>query len=434
MLLVYTPKITNRNKYIFYLIFRDILGVDIKMTTDVKEFTESGQPKINYSDKPLSGEIFFQARNILFETGINQQNITVFGWENTGAFFAAGKNSALPFDVFAASFYLASRYEEYLPHIRDEYDRFEVKESLAFQNGFLRKPVVNHWAEKIKEIIMARYPGFVFPERKYKYTSTIDIDNAYAYREKGFVRTLGGYAKSLVNFDFQEFGERTKVLFGKLRDPYDTYRFQLAIQEKYKLKPLYFFLLADYGVNDKNVPVNSRNFQSLIKSIGDYAEVGIHPSFASNFVPSKLKKEISTLSRILHREVTMSRQHFLKLRLPDTYRNLIEYDITDDYSMGFASQVGFRAGLCTPFNFYDLDQETETKLKIHPFGVMDATLKYYMKIPPENALQHILPLIEEVRAVKGEFMSVWHNESLSDQKVWKGWHQVYEQMVEAATA
>lgn len=434
MLLIYIPRVTNRAKYAFNLLFRDLLGINYQLSSDAASFIASTQPKISYADKPVGDELFFQSRSILSESGINQQNITVFDWDGTKAFFAAGKSSVLPFDVFAATFYLASRYEEYLPHIRDEYDRFDAPQSLAYQNDFLQKPLINIWALKLKSILAARFPSLVFPERKYRYISTIDIDNAFAYKEKGFVRTLGGYAKSLSVFDLKEVAERTRVLFGSQRDPYDTYQHQLAIQERYGLKPVYFFLMADYGVNDKNVPVNSRKFQSLIKSIGDYAQVGIHPSFASNSNPASLRKEISTLSKILHREVTSSRQHFLKLRLPDTYRNLIEHDITDDYSMGFASRIGFRASICTPFTFYDLDQETETKLRIHPFAVMDATLKYYMKIPPEQAVEQVLPLINEVKQVKGDFMSLWHNESLSDQKQWADWQPVYEGIVKAALA
>jgi hypothetical protein len=262
--------------------------------------------------------------------------------------------------------------------------------------------------------------------------STFDIDNAYAYREKGFMRTVGGYVKDLLKLDFGQVKDRTQVLFGNKRDPYDTYDFQFSIQKKYKFKTIYFFLVGDYGVNDKNLPVESRKFQSLIKTVGDYAEVGVHPSYGSNSKPELLKKEVGRLAKVLHREVTNSRQHFLKLSFPDTYRNLIDLDITDDHTMGFANEIGFRAGICSAFNFYDLDLEIETKLRIHPFTVMDATLKYYMKVPPSKAIEAIRPLLEEVKKVNGTFISLWHNESLSGEKQWQGWQDVYEEMIKLA--
>lgn len=433
MFLIYTHKITHRNKYIFNLIFKDILQFDFSLTSDQDEFVKHSGAKLSYTHNPLSDEVFFSSRNLLFENGITEQNISVFDFNSNKVFFATGKSSALPFDVFAASFYLVSRYEEYLPHIRDEHDRFDAKDSLAFMNGFLQKPVVNIWSKWIKEILLKKYPHLVFPEKKYQFISTIDIDNAYAYREKGFTRSIGGYLKALSKFDFTEVVDRTKVLVGINKDPYDTYDFQLEMIKKYKLKSIYFFLLGDYGVNDKNLPIESKKFQTLIKMLGDYAEIGIHPSYGSNKSKDQLKKEVGRLSRVLHRDVTKSRQHFLKLILPETYRNLIDLDITDDYTMGFASQVGFRAGICTPFNFYDLDTELETKLKIHPFAMMEGTLKYNMKINPEEAMAKICPLIDEVKAVDGVFMSLWHNDTLNNKKIWLGWKAVYEDMVKYAS-
>ncbi|HET6227199.1 MAG TPA: polysaccharide deacetylase family protein [Bacteroidia bacterium] len=429
MLLVYTHKITHRNKYIFNLLFKDILGINFMLTSDIALFKAHTEERISYTNNPVSDELFFLSRNILFETGITEQNITVFNYNDCPAFFATGKLSTLPFDVFATSFYLVSRYEEYLPHIRDSHDRFDPKDSLAYAYKFLQKPLVNIWAKWLKELIQQKFPTIHFPERKYEFVSTIDIDNAYAYKEKGVTRSIGGYLKALFKGDFSEIAERTNVLLGLQKDPYDTYTFQLEMLKKYNFKSVYFFLLGDYGVNDKNLPVESKKFQALIKMLGDYADVGVHPSYGSNKSKEQLKKEVMRLSRVMHREITNSRQHFLKLTLPETYRNLIDLDITDDYTMGYASLVGFRASICTPFNFYDLDNELETNLKIHPFAIMEGTLKYYMYIGPSEAMQHIAPLIDEVKKVDGTFISLWHNDSLNDQKLWKGWKDVYEQMI-----
>ena len=191
--------------------------------------------------------------------------------------------------------------------------------------------------------------------------------------------------------------------------------------------------MADYGLNDKNISVNSRRLHSLIKSIADYFEVGIHPGFGSNQHKNKLKTEHRRLEVILKREVTKSRQHFLKISFPDTYRNLIELNITDDYTMGFASMAGFRSSICTSFYFYDLDLEIKSPLKIHPFAVMEATLNDYMQLSPQDAIKELKLLIDEVREVDGTFSSLWHNESLSDSKNWIGWRTVYEEMVKYAS-
>ncbi len=430
---IYVNSSTTRLKYIMDLIFVDLLGISYEFVFDKTTFLTYSGPRLCYSDQPVGDELFIFASRLLFEKGIEDQQVSVFEWNGLKALFATHPKYVVPFDPFAASFYLVSRYEEYLPHLRDSHDRFDTTESIAFQKNFLGKPLVNHYALLIKKLLTEKFPGIVFHERKYRFISTIDIDNAWAYLEKGFMRTMGAYIRSLVKFDIDEFFQRTRVLGGLEKDPYDTYEYQLEIQRKYKFRAIYFFLLGEYGLNDKNVPVDSRKFRSLIKSIADYAEAGIHPSYGSNKNPGRMKKELNELNKILKREVTKSRQHFLILKLPETYRRLIELDITDDYTMGYALQVGFRASICSPFYFYDLDNEQITNLRIHPFAVMDATLKYYMKVRPESAMEHILPLIREVKEVNGDFVSLWHNESLSENKIWAGWRNVYEQMVIAAS-
>ena len=111
MLLVYTHKITHRNKYIFNLLFKDILGIDFKLTPDREEFKLYEGAKLSYTNSPIGDELFFVSRNLLFETGITEQNISVLEFNNNKVFFATGKASVFPFDIFAASFYLVSRYE-----------------------------------------------------------------------------------------------------------------------------------------------------------------------------------------------------------------------------------------------------------------------------------------------------------------------------------
>jgi hypothetical protein len=428
-MLIYSHKLTNRLRYIFKTIFTDVLLIDIEFTDDKDVFEEFDGPKISYSHAKLNSGIFFQSTTILFETGINEQNISVFEYQNNKCFYSVSKESTLPFDPFAASFYLISRYEEYLPHIKDNHERFVSNESLAFQHHFLETPLVNIWAYNIAKEIVKNYPSIKFPKQTFKFISTIDIDNAYAYKHKGFLRVLGGLLKALTKGNLTE---RIKVLTGKLPDPYDTFDYQFNIHKKYNISPIYFFLLGDYGLNDKNIPAKNKVFQSLIKSIADYYEVGIHPSYVSNSDEKILAKEIQRLQKITHKNVSKSRQHFLKLNLPKTYRNLIDNGIFEDFTMGYAERNGFRASICTPFRFYDLDIEMVTKLKVYPFAIMEATYQYYEKVSPENTIEKIKTIMQEVKAVNGTFVSVWHNESLSDEGIWKGWKNVYEQLLEEA--
>ena len=404
---------------------------NFKFSEDVEEFKAYEGNKFSYGKKPIGDELFFESVGLLEARGIAEQQISLSEYQGVPTFFQVS-TGALPYDPFSASFFMLSRYEEYLPHLRDQYDRFTVHESLAKKHNFLHLAVVDRWLLQVKELLQQHFPALNFGKRKYHYLPTLDIDNAYAFKQKGLIRQVGSLGRNLIKLDFQQLKTQVEVLLGKRKDPFDTFNYQLNIQKKYHFKPTYFFLLADYGLNDKNLSHENRHFQSLIKSIADYAEVGIHPSYGSNVKKEKVSREIKRLERIVKRDIHKSRQHFLKLSLPETYRTLMEADIHEDYTMGFAGDLGFRAGTCTPYPFYDLDEELECKLTIYPFQVMEATLKYYLKVEVEEALALIKPLIDEVRLLNGTFVSLWHNESLSDEDEWKGWRKVYEGMVEYA--
>lgn len=431
-LLIYTPRITHRINYIFSLFFEHLGLAEYEITSSAEIFDLEDVIILNYSSKKFDKGIHFPPAGLLTEQGIKDDEPQFAEDGKLMGAFPTPNNEYISFDIFASAFFLCTRYEEYLPHLRDQYDRFDAKYSFAHKNGFLRKPMLNHYSLFLYDLLERVYPALKIKRTSYTYLNSIDIDNAWAYKQKGFVRTTAAIAKDILTINIKNLYRRLGVLLGNKKDPYDNYKYLFDIQEKYNLKSIYFFLLADYGLNDKNVPVWSKKFQSLIKAISDRAKIGIHPSFGSNKKPHKLAKEIERLSLISKFQVLRSRQHFLILNMPETYRRLIQHEIKEDYTMGFATEVGFRASICTPYPFYDLDREEKTKLMLYPFAVMEATLKFYMKTNQEQACEIIDSLIEEVRAVNGLFISLWHNETVSDEGLWEDWRKVYEHLVQKA--
>ena len=434
MILVYTHKVTPRLRYVFKHVFSRILQIPVSFTTVIEEFIAHNGLKMTYTKAPLGSEFFIRSNDLLFEQGVNDIDITVFSWDDIPCFFNTGSKSALPFDIFAATFYLISRYEEYLPQVRDEHERFTAIQSFAFQNGFLEKPVVDIWALKFLEKLKEKFPEFPYKTRKYRFISTMDVDNAFAYKHKSLVRTTGGFLRDFFSFRLRNVWNRFAVLTNIKKDQYNTFDEVLKLQKVYKHKLLFFFLIGDYTTFDTNVSASKRKFKLLIKNIADYAKVGLHPSYFSMKNEVLLKKEKNRLEDILNRSVDKSRQHYLRFSLPETYQNLIDLEVAEDYSMGYASHVGFRASTCTPFYFYDLDFEIQTPLKIVPFALMDTTLNDYLHLTPKQSLGKIRDLRNEVRAVNGTFVTLFHNESLSDYWRWKGWKRVYEAMLKIATS
>ncbi len=433
-MLVLVPKVTGRVMYAMELLLGQLLGLEFDCTVDAEQFNAYEGPKMQYGSQRQGEAPFVKAVDLLFERHIHEQSFRTVDFEGTVAPYAVyGQGNLLPFDVFAASFFLVSRYEEYLSQVRDQYGRFRAESTWMFENDMLQKPLVDIWTLALGARLQAVYPDLPIKKRKFTFIPTYDVDAAWAYKSKGVYRTLGGFIKDLSSGDRERIRERHQVLRGKRKDPFDSFEFQFELQKEFKLKPIYFILCGEYDTNDKNISIRKADFRSLIKTLGDHADVGIHPSFSSYLDIDKLRKEINSLSEVLHRPLTKSRQHFLRMNLPRSYQKLIELDISDDYTMGFASQAGFRAGIADTFRFYDLENDMVTNLRVHPFALMDGTMRDYLNLDLEASYALTKQLIDEVKAVGGTFIYLTHNETLGGEQRWVGWPEMYRRMLEYST-
>ncbi len=429
-MLILVPKVGGRLMYIFDLMFKQLMGIEYELTTDAEQFMTFDGPKLQYGTQRLEDMPFVKSVDLLFERHIHGQSFRTVEFEDTVAPYAVfGQGNLLPFDVFAASFFLVSRYEEYLSQVRDRFGRFPAESSWMFENGMLQKPLVNIWALALAKRLRAIYPELPLRKRKFEFVPTYDIDSAWAYKHKGAYRTIGAFFRDLAAGNLDEINHRHKVLLGKMIDPFDSFGLQFELQKTFKLKPIYFVLCGEYDTNDKNISIRKPAFQSLIKNLGDYADVGIHPSFSSYLDTDKLRKEIESLSEVLHRPLTKSRQHFLRMTLPLSYQKLIELDISDDYTMGFASQAGFRAGIAGTFPFYDLENDMVTHLQVHPFALMDGTMRDYFGLNVQDSLALAKHLVDEVKEVGGTFIYLTHNETLGGENRWQGWPEMYKELL-----
>ncbi len=431
--LVYTASINNRINYIFsHLIFRH-LKLEFGITTNLEEFNAFKGLKICYTENRVGDAFWIKPSGLLHEEGIREQHVQISDYEGLKVFFRTDEGCDLPFDIFSASFLLLSRYEEYLSNGADRYERFEAIQSLGYLHGFLLEPLVDKWIMLLRQKLKEKFPDLVIPDQSYTFLSSIDIDNPFAFKHKGIFRTIGALLKAFFTFNFNTFFGRLTALGGATKDPYDTYDYIGQIEQKYHTKSIYFFLVGDYGRHDTSVPIRKIAYQNLIKAINATHNTGVHPSFSSNKSFDTLEKELKRFSRVTGERVIRSRQHYLQIKMPDTYRNLLQSGIREEYSMGYASALGFRASTSYPFKFYDLLEEQETNLLIYPFQIMDITLHNYLRLRPAQAMNHISKIIDEIKAVNGYFIPLWHNESLSEYGMWVGWRKVFEDMFEYAS-
>jgi len=432
-LLIHVSKSTARLTYTLDLLLTDLLGISYTLTTAKDDFLQHNGAKFSYGKEPLGDELFFGAANLLWEETIVPQPFTLIEHKNMAGYYPTLPPAALPFDVFASGFYLVANYVEYLPSKLDNHGRFRGSQSHIVKAGYLEKPLVNFYAQEIKFILADKFPELRFATGKFKYIPTFDIDIAYSYSYKGWKRNLGGMGKAFLMSDFSAIKDRLLVLLSRQKDPFDNYDYILDTCNKYNLPPMFFILLGDPSRFDKNIDPEHPAFQSLIKRLSDAAKMGIHLSYKSHANLKTGRKEIERLEQIIDDIVTINRFHYLRFELPFSYQNLIKQGITDDYSMGFGPRAGFRAGICTPYYFFNLRTNERTNLKIHPIAFMDTTFTHYYQLNSRESLRKILSIMKNVHAVNGTMYGLWHNSSFCEQKEWKGWKKVFEKVAEEAT-
>jgi Family of unknown function (DUF7033) len=428
-MLLYSHTINPRLKYITDFIGNELLKEPFQLTTSRQFFHEYEGAKINYSkEKTTSSEFRIESSELLFENGVRPQAIECFERNGYKMFYKA--DGDFHFDIFAASFYLLSRYEEYLPYKKDIYGRYAHENSLAFKENFLHLPIINIWLENFKTALKIKYPDLQFPHRQFQFIPTYDIDEAYSYKYKQWWRTLGGFAKSITKGQWSKIGERIGVLSGKKKDPFDSYQWMNQLHRQYNLKPYYFFLVAGKtGRYDKNILSQKKTMQDLIRDHSDQYSIGIHPSWQSGDDPAKLKFEILKLGHISGKQVIFSRQHFIRFTLPDTFRQLIDLGIKSDFSMGYGSLNGFRASVASPFYWYDLEKERQTELLVYPFCFMEANSFFEQKFSPQQALEELRYYYDVVKSVNGTLITIWHNTFLGADKLFEGWREIYQEFI-----
>ena len=423
--LLYTQNYSPRLQYICAFIFKEVMGVECNITCDLEEFKSYSGIKINYSNSLVcEDEFYILPVDLLFEKNIVPQPVKCFKINNNQAFFKID-HADFPFDIFAASFYLLCRYEEYLPHSKDMYGRYAHENSLAFKEGFLQLPLINIWANSFVAALQNKFPSFIFIHRPFRFIPTYDIDIAFSYKHKGLLRNAGGFLKSPSL-------ERIMVVCGWRKDPFDTYEWMDTLHKKFQLNPVYFFLVAaQNGGYDKNIlPANKAMWQ-LVKKHAEKYSIGIHPSWQSGDDISLLKKEIVQLKTMSQQEITRCRQHYIRFNLPEGYRRLLKEGITDDYSMGYGSINGFRASAASAFYWFDLEKNEISSLRVHPFCFMEANAYYEQKLTVTEAYEELMQYYWACKNVDGTLITIWHNQMLGPDKLYGGWAAMYENFLKA---
>ena len=174
--------------------------------------------------------------------------------------------------------------------------------------------------------------------------------------------------------------------------------------------------------------------QKLIKGFSREGTPGMHPSYFSSRQEIFLSEK-EVLEKISAQKIHQSRQHYIRLHLPQTYYDLTARGIREDWSMGFGSKSGFRAGTGRSFFWYDLQGERPTLLRVHPFCFMDSTAHFEEGLTAEEAFNKLREMYLILKQTHSRLVTVFHNFSLGTDPQWRGWKEAYYRFLkEAVTA
>lgn len=411
---------SNRLDYVCRQVFNRWLGVDYTICQEGDLSIDANDAVINYSNTIVSNAINIVPMGLTQQTGINT---IIPQWDGEHLF---PTECEFGFDFFSAVFYLISRYEEYTDNATDKHGRYKPDNSTLSKQGLLQTPVVDKWVEELRVAInkQAKVQNDVpelIPAHTSENLTTIDVDNVYAFRNKGIFRHILSSVKDLIKGCKKEVEKRWKSALHIEDDPF--FNIEEVAQRLAEENPnnVIFFHCGGFGRFDKKTIFPSRHYWKAKQRIDKQIVVGLHVSYRAATNDTALKLEKWALEKCLGKEITKCRFHYLKFALPHGYERLESFGFTDDYSMAYSDVAGYRAGTSRPFVFYNLDKEKESRLTVHPLIVMDKTLRSNMNLNVDDAYAYINKLKKECNAAGGDFTTLFHNENVTDLNGWGDW-------------
>jgi len=405
-LIIFSNILTPRIKYIFNFIFKDILKAEVEFTGNSAYFLQSEHIKISYGDESLGEELFFKSTPLLFSNKLEEIKPKTISFGEYQVPFPV-EQSTLPFDVFAASFFMVSRYEEYLHQLNTE-EEFKPSKSYQHKWRILDRPIIDEWALIIKSIIRKKHPTFKFQEKKFQHQSTIHF-SMLTHLPEGFLnRTkfiFSAVFKKENNYLSSKFDRLTGVGINNEQVLEEVNK----IVASKKNKALYF-------IDFPEVPIDYIKINGISKHFEEQSVGLLRPCASNKQKMTEIKEGLVKLKKIQPVAIPLTSQQLEVLRFPICYLNILNSGITSDYSMGYGNVPGFRAGTCTPFNWYDLQLEKVTPLVVHSYCLTDHDLQFLSR---EAATEKIHQYIDAIKVVNGTFYSSWSLKSLSDHPKYK---------------
>lgn len=415
MLLAYVETITPRLQYIFRFIGHELFESGFNITTDKNYYRAAFGPKLNYSSQEIEeNEYFIKSHTLLFEEGLREQDLECFELNYHRAFFVTAGDHT--FDIFAASFFLISRYEEWLHNADSGGKPFKAEQSLAFRESFLNFPLVNTWIHEFRVALERKFSEMVFHRKGFRQILTYDINQAYYLKFSAQKQVWSRMLGNLLKGNFRQAQAESRILNGKAEDPYDFFERLDGLHLYCRIKPYFFFNVSQQYIND------NKGLQQEISRLVEY--------YASNFNVGVLWNSRSAddkewMEVVTEKELQSARHPYYDRATIAYFRKLLKAGVHEDFSMAYESVNGFRASVCSTFYWYDFENETETDLKIHPVCFRDRSA-INSGLNAAKAYQQLMGYYNHVKKLNGLLVTSWNNETLGNDPAQNDWKAMFE--------
>jgi peptidoglycan/xylan/chitin deacetylase (PgdA/CDA1 family) len=198
----------------------------------------------------------------------------------------------------------------------------------------------------------------------------------------------------------------------------------VALEERYDARSTFFFLAQDGTEEDHAYPLDEEVAREIKHLCSNGWEVGLHGGPQAYLDIEQLRHEKGMLELVLGKEVSGYRGHYLKIRVPHTWRILEQAGFKYDTTLSYADCAGFRNGMCHPFPPFDLEGNCELGIIEVPLIIMDVCLLDVMRLDNEKAWDLAKYLLDEVRRYNGAISILWHNSNMFGDKL-----KFYERML-----
>lgn len=436
MQISFSENFSPEKKYIIKTLFSDFLGLDFDF--DITDSDVDYVVKLENNNQLIIKDTFFskfnstnsylQEKNIPKEIKytknefLPENDIPIIYGDDFIQFkdISGRKTLICGIDIFASSFFMLTRWEEYVNKTRDKHERFPAKASLAYKNNFLDRPIVNEYTEMLWNILEFLGCGQKRCEKEYEIVLTHDIDHILRWhRGYNLMKKLGKdiliEKKPLKSFSTLKSFIKSKLNWKN--DPFYTFEYLMEQSERLGTKSYFFFLIGGKSKFDNNNYKYRKIVERTCHVISKRGHfVGFHPSYLTYNNKGIWNRELVCMKKICPQPIRVGRQHVLRFDIPYTWRIWEKNNMKWDSSMGYASMEGFRCGTCYEYKIYDFLDRREMNIKERPLIIMDGTLFDYRKCSYDDIKEIFTFYKNIIVKYKGNFVILWHNSNLCEGK------------------